>query len=615
MSANPSRVVDFDSGLFTLEFPFDRSLNESLKQAVPGSRFNSGKWVAPASARHRVAKFCVSNGFTATETAMDEFYYAVEETKRRDQNIEASQALDADFEVPGLKLELRPFQRAGVKYAIDNIRPDKGICFGDEMGLGKTPESLATLHLLKAFPAFICVPSNVWLKWAKEVQRWLPDLTVCLLAGKVASRSIKRRASRYNASVCCIGDKLPKADIYVVSHANVAKWIEPRMKKVGGQQGGKKRSVVGGGESPLFKVKWKSWVWDEAHAFKSLTAQRTRAVMAFALASNAPYRIECSGTWAPNRPEELLLNLQMLNRLDDVAHNEWDFLIEFCNGHKGDFGWDFTGASNEQELQRRMRRSFYVQRDKKAVLPELPPFQFEFVDIELSNQRDYAIAERDLKTVKAEYAKLRRALEAQTTEAGRKKWRGIAKAKENEVGVLSNETHKIIGLGKVKGAIAWLEEFLRDSGDAKILVFGIHREVNEAIADHFRVDGLPRMLLYGGVDAAKREDIEEAFADQPEARVLVAHPTSGGVGINLTAATHVAFVELPYRPMDMDQAIARAYGRIVDVHGVNVYVFMGMPFSGDPDEGTIDDHIWAGILMPKSKTLKKILSASRVTSS
>lgn len=585
-----TKSIDWDGEHFVIRFPFDPVLIEWVKSYVPGRRWNGQSWTAPISAVESIEELS-RRGFILTEQASDVL-------NRYRASLQASAALQSDFHVDGLALDLHPFQRAGVEYAVSNLLPGKGICFGDEMGLGKTPQALAVVHAKKAYPVIVVVPSSVWLKWAKEVRKWIPTVKVCLLGGKSVSARIRRRAAEYGAEVCLLGEPLPSSDVYVISHANLAKWITPKIGLRGGRMGGKQRRVVIGGEGPLTGIDWQAWILDEAHAFKEPSAKRTKAAQALAAASNAQVKIMCSGTWAPNRPKELLTNLVMLNRLKDVAASEWDYLIRYCNGHQGPFGWDFSGSSNEDELNRRMRSSFYIRREKRDVLPDLPALQVELVDVDLSNQKEYGRAHAELEDSRRRYAAAIRAFESAKSRGvvgdRLRELENIAKDAKHATGVAAHKAHMTVGLGKIDAAITFLEEFLADSGDDKVLVFGIHRAVNEAIAQHFDAP-----LIYGGSDAASRDDAEHRFENDPRTRILVAHVESGGIGINLTAASHVVFVELPYRPMDLDQPIGRAYGRLSNIHGVNVYILVA------PE--TIDDLVLR-MVHRKSEVLSKVIS-------
>ena len=66
--------------------------------------------------------------------------------------------------------ELRPFQRAGVEYALEARRT----FLADEQGLGKTVQALATLESDDAYPAIVVCPASLKLNWRREIEHWLP---------------------------------------------------------------------------------------------------------------------------------------------------------------------------------------------------------------------------------------------------------------------------------------------------------------------------------------------------------------------------------------------------------------------------------------------------------
>ena len=66
--------------------------------------------------------------------------------------------------------ELKPFQRAGVAYALDARRT----FLADEQGLGKTVQALAALEADDAYPAIVICPASLKLNWERETRHWLP---------------------------------------------------------------------------------------------------------------------------------------------------------------------------------------------------------------------------------------------------------------------------------------------------------------------------------------------------------------------------------------------------------------------------------------------------------
>jgi hypothetical protein len=88
-----------------------------------------------------------------------------EEHARAAGLVALSSAADAELDVPGLGGELKPFQRAGVRYLLERRRS----FLADEQGLGKTIEALAAIEAAGAFPAVIVCPAS--LKLGRRAQR------------------------------------------------------------------------------------------------------------------------------------------------------------------------------------------------------------------------------------------------------------------------------------------------------------------------------------------------------------------------------------------------------------------------------------------------------------
>lgn len=481
------------------------------------------------------------------------------------KNILGSRALDSELEIPGIKLDLMPFQKAGVKYAMENLSPGKGVYIADHMGLGKSLQALAIIKGKNAFPALIIVPKVVWLNWAREIKKCLGDDTsVVLLTGKNTTKATQKIVESFGAKLVRLGEELPEADFYVLNYDLLQKWAEPVGKKVG-------KGEVWTATGPLSEINFDSVIFDEAHMLKERKSKRTHAAVSLVKNEHREVVLCLSGTPIPNRPAELIVPIKdILDRLDEVGG--WNTLWNYhCQGFS-------HGAKDLEGLNTKMRASFYVRRSKEEVLPELPPINWVPVDIEMSDPKHYHTVEADLAVWFEEKFKNdpnfldsisqldEDVQELLITDMAEQK---VENASDMALILMQiNALRQVAAREKLSTLTEWLQNWLDDSSkEEKIIVFGIHRFVNEALSEAF---GSP--LIYGGMDGADRYAAEDKFQNDPNCRMLVCSIAAAGVGLTLTAASHIAFVEMPWRPMDLDQAVARAYGRLSDLHGVTSYL-------------------------------------------
>ncbi|MFO7181475.1 MAG: DEAD/DEAH box helicase, partial [Pseudomonadota bacterium] len=225
---------------------------------------------------------------------------------------------------PGLRAELRSYQRRGVDWLSFLRDAGLGGVLADDMGLGKT---LQALCVLRGRSLVIC-PKSVVYNWAAEIQRFRPDLSVAIYHG--ARRELDERA-----------------DVTLTTYAVLRLDVER-----------------------LAERRWDVVVLDEAQAIKNPESQTARA--AFAL--SADFRLALSGTPVENRLDELWSVMHFAN--PGLLGGRSDFQTRFAEPlTRGD------GAVAER-LRARIR-PFVLRRHKRDVLPELPPRTDALLYVEL----------------------------------------------------------------------------------------------------------------------------------------------------------------------------------------------------------------------------------------
>ena len=85
--------------------------------------------------------------------------------------------------------KLRPYQKIGYSWLIQNIKSGFGSILADDMGLGKTLQVLAAIlyfkekNQLDAKPSVIIVPPTLISNWQQEIEKFTPELSYYIYHG------------------------------------------------------------------------------------------------------------------------------------------------------------------------------------------------------------------------------------------------------------------------------------------------------------------------------------------------------------------------------------------------------------------------------------------------
>jgi SNF2 family DNA or RNA helicase len=423
----------------------------------------------------------------------------------RIKTFEMSRASDAKIEIPVPDgLQYMNFQKAGIAFALAK----QNVLIGDQMGTGKTIQAIGVLNKTQPNKVLIVCPASVKLNWQKELEKWLT----------------------YDLSVGVVnGPSYPEADCVVINY-DMLKRYGDTLKETG------------------FDVV----IVDEAHYIRNRKAQRTKLM--HEIGKDIPRKMLLTGTPLVNRPSELF---SLLNFIDPEAWPDFfKFAFRYCSPQRAyGGGWDFSGASNLDELNRRLRSTLMIRRLKEEVLTDLPDKSRQVILLPADNYKDVLAQEQEVLTPDQD------------------PWdayhQAQVKLNDNENGVTFEELARIrheTAMSKVDAVVEFSKGLL-DNVD-KIILFAHHHDVIDALEAGLKK--FKPVRLTGRESAKQKEVAVETFQTNDKVRVFIGSITAAGLGITLTASSTVVFAELDWVPGNMTQAEDRPH-RIGQKDNVTVY--------------------------------------------
>ncbi len=410
-------------------------------------------------------------------------------------------------------LSYTPFQLKGIRYALGG----RGTIIADEMGLGKSVEAIGVINGSEnpgMLNVLIICPAGLKLNWWKEIDKWLVTSCTIHVASYHEAKAIARDKSWQH------------------KHSGL--------------------SIL---------------IVDEAHYIKNPESKRSKYVET--IAKHAKRILLLTGTPMENRPIELwqLLKIacpEQWNQSTDwpvhvippdrkASHpgegpSFWHFAERYCGLRKviyqtGTFqrsAWDFSGASNLEELSIKLRKTCMVRRLKKDVLKELPDKRRQLIVLESKADDSDLFPNLDEDNYFEVLEKLRVDKVAFT------EW--------------SLRRHKQ-ALEKVDACLRFIGDALDES--PKIIVWAHHADVIEALSagidcEYWNSENYS-VIITGKTPMAERQKAVDAFQNDPNCRVIIGSIGAMGTGFTLTAADHEIFVELDPVPGRLTQAEDRAH--------------------------------------------------------
>jgi SWI/SNF-related matrix-associated actin-dependent regulator of chromatin subfamily A-like protein 1 len=417
---------------------------------------------------------------------------------------------------------LFPFQKTGVKFLMEE--PHR--LLADEMGLGKTIQALSAAAELGCCSILIICPAIIKETWAHHVNQWTTF-------GPESIQIINTKS--------CIISKKP---VIILNY-------ELLYTKEG------KNAILAG----LFKRRFDLCIIDECHRLKNTSAKISRILLSKTgnrapLASIAYRKFLLTGTPMPNRPIELFPILKTLSPSTIEPYLTYEaFGNRFCDPKPNDYGINYDGASNVEELKERLSK-FMLRREMKDVYQQLPDKVISPIYCKI----DLDISEKD-----TPLATLRKAL-------------GDAK-------------------------IPFVVEYIKDRMEietGKCVVFAYSRSVIEGIANHDKLAKYNPVFIYGSLSYEDKAFALKAFKTEPTCRIIVLQYNAAGTGTDglQQHSNCMVMAEPDWSAGTFDQAIGRLH-RIGQNELVRVYPIIARE--------TLDESIF-GVYNKKSKVIDKVLS-------
>lgn len=421
-----------------------------------------------------LSKCAVLDDYWSDRCGYNRFEMAYEDDLEQEEEVKEKEKYElVDISKSDLPFQPYPFQIEDAKKALSM----GSALLGEQMGCGKT---LIAIMIGESIPGkkLVVVPESLRINWMREIQTFRTAASVKIAYPK---------------------DKifLPAEDWTIIGYSSVFKFL-PEILKCG----------------------FRTLFCDEAHFAKAVTnygspaSNRAKAVMA--IAEKAEYVFPMTGTPMPSRNKDLYNILKMLD-VPEICENSFKtYGITYCDGYQNNFGWDFTGSSNNEELCK-ILNTVMIRRLKREVLPNLIK-QRQFIPLKAAS-REYAKLERD-------------------SSAGLTVQNFLAFAQTGR---------RVLSKAKVPDTVDFARSIL-ETGE-QVVIATEFRETLSLLMDAFGDDAC---RIEGGMtDREKQKSIDDFQSGRKT--VCIINMVAAGVGITLTAASNLIVMDYDYTPGNMDQ--------------------------------------------------------------
>ncbi|MFB9110462.1 DEAD/DEAH box helicase [Flavobacterium gyeonganense] len=438
-----------------------------------------------------------------------------------------------------LKATLRPYQIDGVKWLLGHFNSNLGACLADDMGLGKTLQTLAVLVSVQEqlgfttkttnfdlfanettverepLKALIVLPSSLVFNWFNEAGKFTPHFSKMQYVGNDRKFLVSR---------------LDSTDLIFTSYSIVHRDI-----------------------SILEKYDFRYLILDESQYIKNKNSKIFKAINKI----RTSHKIALSGTPIENSLDDLWSQMQFIN--PDIL-GTYNFFAE-------NFKIPIEKKQNEEVLTelKNLIQPYILRRTKEQVLKDLPELteQIYYCDMDPEQEKLY----------EKEKSKARNFL---------LKTDGSSPDKISIINTLmklrqlSNHPKMVdadseIDSGKFIAVTNYLENLVK--AKQKAIIFSSFVTNLNFYTDWCKQNKIEFCEITGETPASKREQQVKLFQENKNRLLFFISLKAGGVGLNITKASYVLFLDPWWNPFAEKQGVARAH-RIGQLNKVNVIRFI-----------------------------------------
>ncbi|XP_057698169.1 chromodomain-helicase-DNA-binding protein 1-like isoform X1 [Corythoichthys intestinalis] len=420
----------------------------------------------------------------------------------------------SDLQHWGLKgIQLRAYQLDGVQWLTQCLKNQQGCILGDEMGLGKTCQTISLLVYMSGAldvkgPFLVLSPLSVMENWRSELERFAPTLTVLCYKGD------KDRRAEIQGDMSDFHVLLTTYELCLKDASFLRRW------------------------------KWKVLVVDEAHRLKNQNSLLRKTLMEFSVG----FRVLLTGTPIQNN----LLELYSL--LSFIQPNV--FLADGGDGFTRSYADVQSRPALAADLQS-VLEPFLLRRVKSEVAVDLPKKTEVVVYHGMSAlQKKYykALLMKDFEAFGNEQSNKTRLLNILIQ---------LRKCVDHPYlfdGVEPEPFEMGEHLIEASGKLCLLDSMLAylQQGGHRVLLFSQMTRMLDILQDYMEYRGFSYERLDGSVRGEERNLAVKNFSSQ-DIFVFLLSTKAGGVGMNLTSADTVIFMDSDFNPQNDLQAAARCH--------------------------------------------------------